>query len=107
MGFHHLKFFFGQRTGFVEDFRRDGPLADVVEQGQGRIHPYLRYSQRRNDCGGGKNAEQAAGQVLKLYAVGRVVNEKLLPAEDFKCRFYVQFYITCHFPVIIAINIHI
>ena len=94
MGFHHLKFLFGQGTGLVQYLVRDGPLADVVEQGQSRVKADLQRGQYRNHRGGRENTEQAVGQVLKLYAVGRMVNEKLLPAENCKSFCHIHNYIT-------------
>ena len=69
-------------------------LADIVEQGQGGVKPYLCYGQRWNHCGGRENAEQAIGQILKLHTVGRMVNEKLLPAENCKSFFHIHGHIT-------------
>ena len=91
VGLHHLKFLRGQVTRLVENFLRDGPLAHVMEQGQGGVEPDFRHSQRWNDSGSGKGTQKLSGQVFKLYAVGSVVHEKLLPAQDSKRRFYIQF----------------
>lgn len=91
VGLHDLKFLLGQVSGLIEDFLRDGPLAHIVEQGESGIEPNLLCGQRRNDSRGGKGTQKPLRQVFKLYAVGRVVNEKLLPAQNSKCGFYVQF----------------
>lgn len=90
MGLHNLKFFTGQVSRFVENFLRDSPLAHVMEQGERGIELNFLCGQRRNDGGGGKDTQKPLRQVFKLYAVGRVVNEKLLPAQNSKCGFYVQ-----------------
>ena len=44
---HNGKFLLGQSPGLVEDFLRDGPLAYVMEQGQGGIELDFGRSQRR------------------------------------------------------------
>ena len=90
MGLHHLKLLFGQGAGLIENFLRDGPLAHVMEQGQGGVEPDFRHSQRWNDSGGGKGTQKLFRQVIKLYAVGSVLHEQLFPAQDSEGRFYVQ-----------------
>lgn len=77
---HDLKFLLGQVSRFVEDFLRDGPLANIMEQGKRGIEPNFLCGQRRNDGGGGKGTQKPFRQVFKLYAVGGVRNEKLFPA---------------------------
>ena len=90
VGLHDLKFLLGQVPRFIENFLRDDPLAHVMEQSEGSVELNLLCGQRRNDSSGGKGTQKPLRQVFKLYAVGRVVNEKLLPAQDSKCGFYVQ-----------------
>ncbi len=90
VGLHDLKFLLGQMPRFIENFLRDGPLAHIMEQGESGIELNLLCGQRRNDGGGGKGTQKLLRQVFELYAVGGVVNEKLLPAQDSKSGFYVQ-----------------
>lgn len=40
---------------------------------------------------GGKDAQKPFCQVLKLYTVGSMVHEQLLPAQDCKCRLDIQY----------------
>ena len=90
VGLHNGKFLFGQPARLVEDFLRNAPLAHVMEQGQGGIKLYLSHSQRRDDSRSGKGTQKLSGQVFKLYAVGSMVHEQLLPAQDSKCGFYIH-----------------
>lgn len=94
MGLHHLKFFLGQRIGLVENLRGDGPLINIMEQGQGGVQPDLQCGQGRDNSSGGADPQQAVGQVLELYAVGCMVNEQLLPAQDGKGLFHIHSHIT-------------
>ena len=94
MSLHNGKFLLGQSPGLVEDFLRDGPLAYVMEQGQGGIELDFGRSQRRNDSGGGEGTQGPLCQAFKLHAMGSMVHEQLLPAQDGKCRFNVQFCFT-------------
>ena len=80
VGLHNLKFLLGQVPRLIEDFLRDGPLAYIMEQSEGGIELNLLCGQRWNNSGGGKDTQKPLRQVFKLYAVGRVVNEKLFPA---------------------------
>ena len=91
VGLHNLKFLLGQVPRFIEDFLRNGPFTHIMEQGESGVELNLLCGQRRNDSSGGKGTQKPLRQVFKLYAVGRVVNEKLLPPQDSKSGFNVQF----------------
>lgn len=81
MRFHDAELLRSQCAGFVQDLLGDILFPNVVQRGQGRIPLDFQPGQRGDHADGGKNKEHLLRQMLKLGAVGGMLDQERRPVQ--------------------------